>query len=90
MSVECGIRSVQLIGPMFFEGTLIVTKYIVFILNDIVTGIFNTTLLSLVKSIYFQQVGAPVHEVINVTNWLNENFDKQRISLNEVMMLKIS
>lgn len=82
VSVWCGIWNGKLIGPVFYEGTLTAIKYLQLILNGIVTDTLETTPLSLVKKMYFQQDGAPAHKAINVTNWLNENFNKQWIGLN--------
>ena len=56
-------------------------KDIQLILNDTVTDILETTPLPSVKSVHFEQDGVPVHKTINVTNWFNKNFDKQRIGL---------
>ena len=65
------------------EGTLLTAiKCIELILNDIVTDVLEMTPLSIVKSMHFQQDGAPAHKVINVTNRLNQSFGKKWSVLN--------
>lgn len=84
VSVWCGIWNGQLIGPVFYDGTLTGTKYLQLILNGVVTDILETTPLSFVRSMYFQHDGAPAHRDTNVRNWLNENFDNLWIGLKGV------
>ena len=61
-SFQCPCGVGQLIGTVFYEGTLTTTKYIELILNGVVTDVLEMTLLSLVKSMHLQQDGMQAHK----------------------------
>lgn len=66
--VWAGILNDRVIGPIFFVGNMNGNRYLELI-REIVPDLRNH------NQVIWQQDGAPAHNVIAVTEYLNENFD---------------
>lgn len=73
VNVWCGIIDEYLIGPYFYNGILTGERYLHFI-RDVLPGLLEEVPLNIRQSILLQQDGAPPHNALIVTNFLNENF----------------
>ena len=90
MSVWYGIWNGQLISPVFYEGILIVVKYIDITLNIIVTDILEKMPLSLVKNTHFQQYCTKILYKFLEGRFLEKELEFLLFMRSCFLMLKIS
>jgi len=67
--VWAGILNNRVIGPIFFDGSMNGNRYLELI-NEIVPDLRNNN-----NEVIWQQDGAPAHNIVAVTQYLNERFD---------------
>lgn len=70
INVWCGILNGQIIGPKFYEGTLTGERYLQFLREELLNFIEDVP-LHIRHNMILQQDGAPPHNAIIVTNYLN-------------------
>ena len=73
LHVWCGILRNKIIGPIFFQNNLTGARYMD--LLDDVENRLDELPLNMANTIIFQQDGATPHNVVQVTERLNANFD---------------
>ena len=82
INVWCGIINSQIIGPKFYEGNLNSQIYLEFLVNELPV-LLEDVLLVVKERMYFQQDGAPPHNVRITTDYLNDTFPHRWIGKNE-------
>lgn len=80
-NVWCGLLGGKLLGPYFYNGTLNGRRYLEFLMNELPIMLDDIP-LAIRNSMIFQQDGAPAHNAIVVTNYLNEIFENRWIGTN--------
>lgn len=75
INVWCGIIGNKIIGPHFFNTTLNGDIYLSFLQHELEDYLDNIPLEEM-RSIVFQQDGAPPHCVFGVRNYLTQRFDE--------------
>lgn len=78
INVWCGIWKDQLIGPVFYDGSLDGPKYLQ-LLMDVLPDFIEDVPLSLLSALWFQHDGAPPHKPNTVRQFLNNTFGPQII-----------
>lgn len=76
-----GIIGERIVGPIFFRYQLTGERYLDLLQNDIEEGLDNLPLETL-RTLYFQQDGAPPHNSRAVTQFLNNKYGQRLISTN--------
>lgn len=79
VNVWAGIVGTRIIGPILFQGTLNGIRYLNFLENEI-EGFLGELPMNLRRSIYYQQDGAPTHNLRDVSNYLENRFQNKVIS----------
>ncbi|GBN34149.1 hypothetical protein AVEN_79350-1 [Araneus ventricosus] len=73
-----GIFNDRLSGPVFYEGTLTVQRYLK-LLQDVITDFVENLTLHQLQNLWFQHDGAPPHKISNVKQYLMKTFQNQII-----------
>ncbi|XP_008185485.1 uncharacterized protein LOC103310101 [Acyrthosiphon pisum] len=81
INVWCGLVGGKLIGPFFFDGTLIGRRYLNFLTNEL-PRLLDDVSLDTRERMFFQQDGAPAHNAIIVRQHLNKIFPNRWIGTN--------
>lgn len=81
INVWCGLIGSQIIGPIFYEGTLTGRRY-VDLLSEILEEYLDDINLEARNRIYFQQDGAPPHQFYEVRILLERLFQDRWIATN--------
>lgn len=83
VNVWCGILNGAIIGPYLYEGILNGQRYLNF-LRNVLPGLLDdaNVPLNIRQNIWFHQDGAPPHNAIIVTNYLNNTFRNSWIGTN--------
>lgn len=76
-----GIMGERMLGPIFFYGNLTGERYLNFLQNEIEALMDNVPLANVV-GVFFQQDGAPPHNVRLVSEYLNRRFQENWIGTN--------
>lgn len=79
VNVWCGLYGQQLIGPVFFQGTLTAARYTEMILKNVVEPFVDDLPLAVRRDIWYQHDGATPHYALLSRNWLNNEFNGQWI-----------
>lgn len=74
VGVWCGILKNKVIGPIFYNGALNGARYMNWLENEIEIHLEDIPLNDYMNIIW-QQDGAPVHNTLRVTEFLNERYD---------------
>ncbi|GBM40957.1 hypothetical protein AVEN_250289-1 [Araneus ventricosus] len=74
----CGIFNDRLIGPVFYERTLMGQRYLD-LLQDVITDFVENLPLHHIRNVWFQHDGAPPRIISNVKQYLMETFQNQVI-----------
>lgn len=81
-NVWCGLIGSRIVGPVFYEGTLSGRRYIEFVISGVLAEFLDDLNLEDRVSIYFQQDGAPPHQLNQVRTLLQRMFRGKWISTN--------
>ena len=81
INVWCGIIGSQIIGPIFYEGNLTGRRY-VNMLSELLEAYLDNVNLEARNQIYFQQDGAPPHQIHEVRILLERLFQDRWIATN--------
>lgn len=81
LNVWCGIINSEIVGPIFYEGSLTGERYITMVANFLYDFLDNMNLLDR-QRIYFQQDGAPAHNYHQTQAIMNRLFGDQWIGTN--------
>lgn len=81
INVWCAVFNGSLIGPHFYEGHLTGERYLQFLQNSLPDLLENIPLAQR-QSMIWQQDGAPPHNCLLVTNYLNQVFPNRWIGTN--------
>lgn len=74
INVWCGIIGNRVIGPIIYNGSLTGPRYMEFLENEI-ENILEELPLNQYATLIWQQDGAPPHNVVPVTRYLNEKYN---------------
>lgn len=74
VNVWCGLFAGKIFGPLIFRGSLTGVRYLHFLENDIEHLLEELPIYDY-NSIIWQQDGAPAHNVLPVTNYLNNRYN---------------
>ncbi|GBM07348.1 hypothetical protein AVEN_187887-1 [Araneus ventricosus] len=74
----CGIFNDRLIGPVFYEGTLM-GQWHLELLQDVITDFVENLPLHQLRNVWFQHDGTPPHKISNVKQYLMETLQNQVI-----------
>lgn len=83
-NVWCGIMGRNIVGPIFYEGTLTSERYFQILTNDLEDLLDNIPLAE-VNNIWYQQDGAPSHNSHNVMNYLLQRFNNKVVATNSAV-----
>ena len=75
LNVWCGMLGNQIIGPLFYRGSLTGQRYLQFLQNDI-EDLLEGLPLQIYNNIIWQQDGAPPHAVREVVVYLNGRYNE--------------
>lgn len=75
LNVWCGMLANQIIGPLFYRGSLTGQRYLQFLQNDI-EDLLEGLPLQIYNNIIWQQDGAPPHAVREVVVYLNGRYNE--------------
>lgn len=78
INVWCGIIGTHILGPYFYEGTLTTQRYLNFLEHEF-QDYLDDLPLALRARMIFQHDGAPPHNSMVVTNYLNTTFGQNWI-----------
>lgn len=73
LHVWCGLLGNRVIGPIFFDGNLTGQKYYDLLQNEI-EGYLEELPVNTYNNLIWQQDGAPPHNVVPVTDFLNNRY----------------
>ena len=82
INVWCGIIGSNIVGPIFYEGSLTGRRYVDLIITGVLEEYMDNVNLEIRHLIYFQQDGAPPHQVQEVGTLLNRMFPGRWIANN--------
>lgn len=85
VNVWCGILNERLIGPYFFEENLNGPRFLRFLQNELTNDIDELP-LNEILNLHIQLDGAPIHNMLLVRNWLNENYPNHWIGRNSPLI----
>lgn len=74
INVWCGLFANRIIGPVFFRGSLTGDRYLQ-LLNHEIEDLLETLPLHEYNGLIWQQDGAPAHNVMPVSNYLNNRYE---------------
>lgn len=74
LHVWCGIIKNKIIGPIFYEGSLSGQRYLAFLHNEIEARLEDLPVNEYYQMIWHQD-GAPPHNIVPVTEYLNNRYD---------------
>lgn len=75
INVWCGILDTRIIGPYFYEPNLNSERYLSFLRNELEEMLDDLPLNFIQNLNYFQHDGAPAHNGLIVSNYLQERFN---------------
>jgi hypothetical protein len=79
VNVWCGIVGEEIVGPVFYDGNLNGLRYLDEILENTLEPFLDNLPLTRLRLLWFQQDGAPPHQILLVRHWLNQHFNNQWI-----------
>lgn len=81
-NVWCGLIGSKIIGPVFYQGTLTGRRYLELVIFGVLEDFLDNLDLASRQVIYFQQDGAPPHQLNEVAVRLEEMFQGRWIATN--------
>ncbi|XP_066141182.1 uncharacterized protein [Euwallacea fornicatus] len=85
VNVFCGILNQKIIGSYFFNENLNTARFLRFLQNEF-SDALDELPLSYHYNLHLQLDEAPIHNAVNVRNWLNDNFPNRWIGRNSPLI----